>query len=59
MSKLVLFLYLLLLSPLLIFMSTLNIDTNPIIIFLVMYYLCINCGSIIGNLVLILKGVHK
>lgn len=58
MSKLVLFLYLLLLSPLLIFMSTLNIDTNPIIIFLVMY-LCINCGSIIGNLVLILKGVHK
>lgn len=58
MSKLVLFLYLLLLSPILIFMSTLNIDTNPIIIFLVMY-LCINCGSIIGNLSLILKGVHK
>lgn len=58
MSKLVLIFYILLLSSILIFSSTLNIDTNPIIIILVMY-LGINIGSILGNINSILEDVHK
>lgn len=56
MSKLVLIFYILLLSSILIFSSTLNIDTNPIIIILVMY-LGINIGSILGNINRILEDV--
>ena len=56
MSKLVLIFYILLLSSILIFSSTLNIDTNPIIIILVMY-LGINIGSIFGNINSILEDV--
>lgn len=56
MSKLVLIFYILLLSSILIFSSTLNIDTNPIIIILVMY-LGINIGSILGNINSILEDV--
>lgn len=56
MSKLVLIFYILLLSSILIFNSTLNIDTNPIIIILVMY-LGINIGSILGNINRILEDV--
>lgn len=56
MSKLVLIFYILLLSSILIFSSTLNIDTNPIIILLVMY-LGINIGSILGNINSILEDV--
>lgn len=56
MSKLVLIFYILLLSSILIFSSTLNIDTNPIIIILVMC-LGINIGSILGNINRILEDV--
>ena len=56
MSKLVLIFYILLLSSILIFSSTLNIDTNPIIIILVMY-LGINIGSILCNINRILEDV--